>query len=108
MSKKKRTSLEAILTAAVGDDRPLAAPVALLAAADADGTGPLHESARRRTFEQRHKKLSAYLREPVHEQLRTLAFQERHKMHDYLIEGLDHVFRARGLPSISELLKEGA
>jgi hypothetical protein len=44
-----------------------------------------------------------YLPVSVHEQLRRLAFDERAKMHDYLLEGLDLVFRARGLRSIAEL-----
>ena len=60
------------------------------------------------TFEAQHKKQSVYLGGPVYEQLRRLAFDERRKMHDYLIEGLDSVFRNRGLPSIAELEKEGA
>jgi hypothetical protein len=29
-------------------------------------------------------------------------------MHDYLIEGLDLVFRNRGLPGVAELTKETA
>ena len=50
---------------------------------------------------------TAYLPSTVYEQLRRLAFEERHKMHDYLIEGLDLVFRKRGLPSIEELKGAG-
>jgi hypothetical protein len=74
----------------------------------ATGNEPDRERPRRRTFEEQHKKQSVYLGEPVYEQLRRLAFEERRKMHDYLIEGLDSVFRDRGLPSIAELEKEGA
>jgi hypothetical protein len=110
MSKMKRTSLDAIFADAVRDAPPLAPPAD--AAADRAGLGPGHEPARerrhRRTFESQHKKQSVYLGAPVYEQLRRLAFEERRKMHDYLIEGLDSVFRARGLPSIAELEKEGA
>ena len=40
------------------------------------------------------------------EQLRKLAFDEEGKMHDYLLEGLDLVFRQRGLPGIAELKKK--
>ena len=47
-----------------------------------------------------------YLPPAVHEQLRELAFAERVKMHAILMEGLDLVFRARGLKSLSELTKE--
>ena len=109
MSKKKRTSLEAIFDDAVNE-----APPASPAAPTADGAGPGpgqepdRERSHRRTFEAQHKKQSVYLDEPVYEQLRRLAFEERRKMHDYLMEGLDSVFRKRGLPSIAELEKEGA
>ena len=108
MSKMKRTSLDAILSDAVKGTAPPAPP----AAPAVDAGGPRHEPARdrhhRRTFESQHKKQSVYLKEPVYEQLRRLAFEERGKMHDYLLEGLDSVFRARGLPSIAELEEEGA
>jgi hypothetical protein len=113
MSKKKRTSLDAIFADAARDTLPPASP-----AADDDGPGPgrppepgqgpARERRHRRTFEAQHKKQSVYLDEPVYEQLRKLAFDERKKMHDYLMEGLDSVFRARGLPSIAELEKEDA
>ena len=49
------------------------------------------------------KQQTAYLPVAVHEQLRRLAFEERAKMHDYLLEGLDLVFRKRGLPGVDEL-----
>ena len=35
--------------------------------------------------------------------LRALAFEERRKMHDLLMEGLDMVFKQRGLRSIEDL-----
>jgi hypothetical protein len=40
---------------------------------------------------------------PVYEQLRRLAFEERRKMHQLLMEGLDRVFRDRGLPGLADL-----
>ena len=46
---------------------------------------------------------TAYLPDPVYEQLRKLAFDERRKIHSYLMEGLNRVFRDRGLPSLEEL-----
>src|SRR5690348_14479211 len=105
MSKLKRTSLESFVTL---EDAPVPASPTM-PAADIDGPRPRQEPAgehsRRRSFEDRHRKSSVYLSEPVHEQLRTLAFNERLKMHDYLMEGLDMVFRQRGLPSIAELEK---
>jgi hypothetical protein len=46
---------------------------------------------------------TAYLPEAVYQQLRRLAFEEEAKMHDYLMLGLDLVFKEKGLKSISEL-----
>lgn len=50
-------------------------------------------------------KQTVYLPVQVHEQLRLLAFEERKKMHDFLVEGLDRVFKNRGLKTFSELSK---
>jgi hypothetical protein len=74
---EKRTSLEVL-------PRP---------AADGMGKGP------RRSVKQQ----TVYLPLPVYEQLRRLAFEERVKMHALLMEGLDRVFRDRGLPGIADL-----
>ena len=49
------------------------------------------------------KQQTAYLALPVYEQVRRLAFEENTKMHTLLMEGLDRVFKDRGLPSIAEL-----
>lgn len=51
-------------------------------------------------------KQTVYLPAAVHEQLRQLAFEERKKMHDYLVEGLDRVFKNRGLKPYLDLSKE--
>jgi hypothetical protein len=108
MTRKKRTSLDAIFD----DPAEVARPPASTDAPIADRVAPLPrqdpagERPRRRTFEEQHKKQSVYLAEPVWEQLRKLAFDERRKMHDYLMDGLDSIFRKRGLPSIAELEKE--
>lgn len=51
-------------------------------------------------------KQTVYLPAAVYEQLRQLAFEERKKMHDFLVEGLDRVFKDRGLKSYAELLSE--
>lgn len=51
-------------------------------------------------------KQTVYLPSAVHEQLRQLAFEERKKMHDYLVEGLDRVFKNRGLKPYVELSDE--
>jgi hypothetical protein len=47
-----------------------------------------------------------YLSPAVHDQLRELAFAERVKMHALVMEGLDAVFRARGLKSIADLTRK--
>jgi hypothetical protein len=49
------------------------------------------------------KQQTVYLPLPVYEQLRRLAFEERVKMHQLLMEGLDRVFRDRGLPDLDAL-----
>ena len=49
------------------------------------------------------KQQTVYLPLPVYEQLRRLAFEERVKMHQLLMEGLDRVFRDRGLPDLEAL-----
>jgi hypothetical protein len=94
---KKRTSLDSIVTKMVEDAKPPERP-------------PVPEPASQAEVGNRPgiKQQTAYLKEPVYEQLRRLAFEERHKMHDYIIEGLNLVFRSRGLPSVDELEKKGA
>jgi hypothetical protein len=90
---KKRTSLDSILT-------PAAQPP------DHQPATPVTRTPKATRYEGRRpdvKQQTVYLPIKVHEQLRRLAFDERAKMHDYLLEGLDLVFRARGLRSIAEL-----
>ena len=105
MSKKKRTSLDSLFADTIKDARPpTAAPGS--ERQPASRSEPARERLRGDTSEAQHKKQTVYLGGPVYEQLRRLAFDERRKMHDYLIEGLDCVFRNRGLPSIAELEKK--
>jgi hypothetical protein len=47
-----------------------------------------------------------YLPPAVHDQLRELAHIERVKMHALVMEGLDALFRARGLKSIADLTRK--
>jgi hypothetical protein len=93
---RKRTSLDAIVSRSVAQAQPEqpSTPVAESNSAGAKRPGI--------------KQQTAYLPLAVHEQLRSLAFEERGKMHDYLLEGLDLVFRKRGLPGIEELKKKAA
>jgi hypothetical protein len=92
--QRKRTSLDAI---ALQPDGP--SEGAQVEASEAN-TKP----ARARPV--RPVQQTAYLPPPVHEQLRHVAYEERVKMHDLLLEGLDLVFKKRGLPSIEELKKK--
>jgi hypothetical protein len=93
---RKRTSLEALLRpplpAGPGEEPAPPAPPPATAAA----------SPRRPVKQQ-----TVYLPLPVYEQLRRLAFEERVKMHGLLMEGLDRVFRDRGLPGLDELGERG-
>ena len=89
---QKRTSLEAVLNpAAVAPD----------AVAQEDTRAIRKPIGKRRRVTQQ----TAYLPVPVYDQIRRLAFEENTKMHSLLMEGLDRVFKDRGLPSIAELTK---
>ena len=90
---RKRTSLSAVLGTA-GETTP-APPTR------ATAERPPNQAGNRRR--PGLKQQTAYLPEPVYEQLRALAFEERRKMHDLLMEGLDMVFKQRGLRSIEDL-----
>ena len=83
---RKRTSLDALLQAE--------APAPTPPPAASETPARRRPSVRQQTV---------YLPIPVYEQLRRLAFEERVKMHSLLMEGLDRVFRDRGLPGIAEL-----
>ncbi|MEO1144096.1 MAG: ribbon-helix-helix domain-containing protein [Cyanobacteria bacterium J06638_22] len=54
------------------------------------------------------KQQTVYLPLDVYEQLRRLAFEERVKMHSLLMEGLDRVFRDRGLQSLEDIKRNDA
>ena len=90
---KKRTSLDSILAPAARQPEPPAT------AQPTPTPKPTHNEGKRPDVKQQ----TVYLPIKVHEQLRHLAFEERGKMHDYLMEGLDLVFRSRGLRSLAEL-----
>lgn len=91
---RKRTSLEALLEAAEPTEPTPPAPK------------PAAKAPQRTIANKPIKQQTVYLHIPVYEQLRRLAFDEREKMHTLIIEGLDRVFRDRGLRSIAELERE--
>lgn len=57
------------------------------------------------TLKERAHQLSVYLEAPVYEKLRDVAHAERAKLHALVLEGIDHVLRKRGQPSIRQLMK---
>jgi hypothetical protein len=84
VSKQRRTVLSGVVT-------PFSSPL---------DPEPTPGRRKARTIQQ-----TVYLPPAVHDQLRELAFEERVKMHALLMEGLDLVFRARGLKPLSELTR---
>jgi len=92
VSKQRRTVLSGVVT-------PFSPPPVTQ---EPQPLEPRHEPARRKaaTIQQ-----TVYLPPAVHDQLRELAFAERVKMHSLLMEGLDLVFKARGLRPLSELAR---
>jgi hypothetical protein len=86
----KRTSLESLKLVSGSPEK---------ASANREPMPPKSAERRRPAVRQQ----TAYLPVPVYEQLRRLAFEERAKMHDFLMQGLDMVFKAKGLKSIAEL-----
>lgn len=89
--KPQRSKITAILAAL----SPVPAPPTAAAQA---GPPPKQAGIKVRTRQQ-----TLYLEPAVYEQLRQLAFVERTKMHSLAIEGLDLVFKSRGMRSIAEL-----
>ena len=90
---RKRTTLDAILDPAALRPEP---PPAARPIGSAAGGGARRPAVKQQTV---------YLPLATYEQLRRLAFEERVKMHQLLMEGLDRVFRARGLPGLRGLYK---
>ena len=90
MPKPRRTVLSGVVVPLVPDTAP--------------GEPAPPAAARRRsdTIQQ-----TVYLPPAIHDQLRELAFVERVKMHALIMEGLDTVFRSRGLRSLADLTGKG-
>lgn len=98
MSKPRRTVLSGIVTPLVREAAPPPP------SADVVDTPPVASVARRRSAtKDATVQQTVYLPPTVHEQLRELAFSERVKMHSLIMEGLDAVFRVRGMKSIAAL-----
>ena len=97
MSPRPRVRIDEMIR----DEQPALAPESAPPAAVVQPEPPLRPSATKtRTVQQ-----TLYLPPAVHDQLRELAFHERRKQHDLVLEGLDMLFRQRGLRPITELTK---
>jgi hypothetical protein len=98
MSKPRRTVLSGIVSPLVREPTPIEAQAA-----------PVTEIPARRRSATKDATIqqTVYLPPAVHDQLRELAFSERVKMHALIMEGLDAVFRARGMKSIATLNGKG-
>lgn len=99
MSKPRRTVLSGIVTPLTREPTP-SEPVPLPVAETS-------RQARRHATKDATVQQTVYLPPTVHDQLRELAFSERVKMHALIMEGLDAVFRARGMKSIADLTGKG-
>lgn len=95
MPKPRRTVLSGIVTPM----RPALAPEPAANTFEAEPPPGRRRSATKETTVQQ----TLYLPPAVHDQLRELGFAERVKMHAIIMEGLDAVFRDRGLKSIADL-----
>ena len=96
VKKPQRRTLSAAL-AREGEGAEPHAPGAASATPEATPTAPSGPETVRYT---------AYLPKPVYRQLKELAYTHDRKMHDFVLEGLDLVFKERGLRSIKELVPE--
>ena len=100
MPKLRRTVLSGIVTPI----RPELLPADVTGGEEAHASAAPATSARRPSAtKQATVQQTVYLPPAVHDQLRELAFSERVKMHALIMEGLDAVFRQRGLKSIEEI-----
>lgn len=56
----------------------------------------------------RTKQVAVYLEPVAHDQLRELSFHERATIHGLILEGVELLFKKRGLKSTAELMREAA
>lgn len=110
-TKRKRTSLDALITPADETPRP-EPPLARKSSKTKAGKGGGDlDVAERAGGKSEIVRQTLYLPLPVFDQLRELFFEEqrgqvkRRRMHDYFLEGIDLLFKDRGLKSVEELTK---
>jgi hypothetical protein len=111
-TKRKRTSLDALIAPAGATNRPEATPARKSSKTKAGKGGEEPNVAERTGGKSEIVRQTLYLPLPVFDQLRDLLFEEqrgqvkRRRMHDYFIEGINLLFKDRGLKSVEELMKE--
>src|SRR5512144_2058481 len=93
MARKPRRTLSAALAREGGVAEPQQTPGKQPALPEATPAPGAPETVR----------YTAYLPRPVYRQLKELAFTHDRKMHEFVLEGLDLVFREHGLRSIHDL-----
>jgi hypothetical protein len=111
MANRKRTSLDALISPAdtAAESRPQAARSKTVRAAKAVGKNVARGEEGAPAGKDEIVRQTLYLPLPVFDQLRELFFEEqrgqvkRRRMHDYFLEGIDLLFKDRGLKSIGEL-----
>jgi hypothetical protein len=111
MANRKRTSLDALISPAdaAAGSRPQAPSSKKAGAAKAVGRNVARGETEVPGGKDEIVRQTLYLPLPVFDQLRELFFEEqrgqvkRRRMHDYFLEGIDLLFRDRGLKSIKEL-----
>ena len=110
-TRKKRTSLDALISPADtgAARRSQASPARKSGKVKAEKKTAASADVGEAAGKDEIARQSLYLPLPVLDQLRDLLFEEqrgqvkRRRMHDYFLEGIDLLFRDRGLKSIDEL-----
>jgi hypothetical protein len=111
MANRKRTSLDALISPAEADTprRATGPAEGRSGKARAAKKAAVQDAAETREAKSEIVRQTLYLPLPVFDQLRDLFFEEqrgqvkRRRMHDYFLEGIDLLFKDRGLKSIEEL-----
>lgn len=111
MANRKRTSLDALISPAdtAAENRSQATRSKRVGGAAKAGKNVVRGEEEIPAGKDEIVRQTLYLSLPVFDQLRELFFEEqrgqvkRRRMHDYFLEGIDLLFKDRGLKSIKEL-----
>lgn len=109
-TKKKRTSLDALISPADIDTVRSAQAAPARKSGQPKTAKKVAEVVEAPTSKDEIVRQTLYLPLPVFDQLRDLFFEEqrgqvkRRRMHDYFLEGINLLFKERGLKSIEDLI----